>query len=69
MRNSADLADATARIAEELNSQYVLGYYSSHPADGQFHSIRVRAAGYRVRARHGYVGRRLPVPQAGPSLD
>jgi Ca-activated chloride channel family protein len=55
VRSSADLADATARIAEELNSQYVLGYSSSHPADGRFHSIRVRAAGYRVGARHGYV--------------
>ena len=28
VRNAGDLADATARIAEELNSQYVLGYYS-----------------------------------------
>jgi VWFA-related protein len=55
VQGSADLADATARIAEELNSQYVLGYSSTHPADGRFHSIRVRAAGYRVRARSGYV--------------
>jgi Ca-activated chloride channel family protein len=53
--SSADLADATARIAEELNSQYVLGYSSSHPADGKYHSIRVRAPGYKVRARNGYV--------------
>jgi VWFA-related protein len=44
VRSSSDLAEATARIAEELNSQYVLGYTSSHGADGQFHSIRVRAA-------------------------
>jgi Ca-activated chloride channel family protein len=57
VHTSADLADATARIAEELNSQYVLGYNSPHGADGQFHSIRVRATGaeYRVRARRGYV--------------
>ena len=55
VHNTADLSDATARIAEELNSQYVLGYYSSHPVDGRFHSIRVRATGYRVNARHGYV--------------
>jgi Ca-activated chloride channel family protein len=57
VQTSADLADATARIAEELNSQYVLGYNSPHGADGQFHSIRVRAtsAAYRVRARRGYV--------------
>jgi Ca-activated chloride channel homolog len=55
VQNSEDLAEATARIAEELNSQYVLGYYSTHPVDGRFHSIRVRATGYRVNARHGYV--------------
>jgi len=57
VRNSAELNDATARIAEELNSQYVLGYTSPRGADGQYHTIRVRVAGsdYRVRARNGYV--------------
>jgi Ca-activated chloride channel family protein len=57
VQRSADLDEATARIAEELNSQYVLGYSSPHGADGKFHSIRVRVAGadYRVRARNGYV--------------
>ena len=57
VRTADELADATARIAEELNSQYVLGYTSSHPSDGRFHSIRVRVRGsdYRVRARNGYV--------------
>ena len=37
-----DSRPATVSIAEELNSQYVLGYASPHPADGKFHSIRVR---------------------------
>jgi VWFA-related protein len=47
---------AVTRIAEELNSQYLLGYVSPHHGDGQYHSIRVRVAGeYRVRARSGYV--------------
>ena len=57
VQSSADLADATARIAEELNSQYLLGYTSSHGADGKYHSIRVRVPGtdYKVRARNGYV--------------
>ena len=57
VQSSEDLADATSRIAEELNSQYVLGYTSSHGADGQYHSIRVRVRGtdYKVRARNGYV--------------
>ena len=57
VQNSAQLEEAAARIAEELNSQYVLGYTPPRGADGQFHSLRVRIAGadYRVRARNGYV--------------
>jgi len=57
VQSSSQLVEATARIAEELNSQYVLGYTSPRGADGQYHSIRVRVAGadYRVRARNGYV--------------
>jgi VWFA-related protein len=62
VRDSADLAAATARIADELNSQYVLAYTSPHPGDGKYHSIRVRVTlpGYRVRARNGYVSERKP---------
>lgn len=53
------LEEATKRIAEELNSQYVLGYASRRANDGKYHSIRVsvKAPGHRVRARNGYVGR------------
>jgi VWFA-related protein len=65
VRSTEDLAPATASIAQELNSQYVLGYSSSHPGDGKYHSIRVRATNpaYKVRARNGYVARqRIPNP-------
>ena len=57
VRVPADIPVAAASIADELNHQYVLGYSSPHPGDGQYHSIRVRAtnATYRVRARTGYV--------------
>ena len=57
VQNSTDLVAATARIALELNHQYVLGYTSPRGSDGQYHSIRVRMRGaeYRVRARNGYV--------------
>ncbi len=57
VQTSDELRDATARIADELNSQYMIGYVSPHAADGQFHSIRVRVTGTddRVRARNGYV--------------
>lgn len=53
----SDLDVATAHIAEELNSQYVLGYTSSHVPDGQYHTIRaqIRGTDYRVRTRRGYV--------------
>jgi hypothetical protein len=35
----------------------VLGYMPAHPADGKYHSIRVRvrSGSYIVRARRGYV--------------
>jgi Ca-activated chloride channel family protein len=62
VQSSGDLVDATARIADELNKQYLLGYTSSHGADGKYHSVRVRVQGtdYRVRARNGYVATPLP---------
>ncbi len=57
VHSGAELVDATARIAEEINHQYVLGYTSPRAADGKYHSIRVRVRGseYKVRARNGYV--------------
>jgi len=57
VNDSSELDGATARVADELNSQYVLGYNAPHRPDGEYHSIRVRVknAGYRVRARRGYI--------------
>ena len=58
IKTSADLVDATARIATELNHQYVLGYVvPAHGADDAYHAIRLRARNpaLRVRARKGYV--------------
>jgi VWFA-related protein len=57
VHGTEDMLPAISRIAEELNSQYLLGYTSPRGADGAFHSIRVRVPGkeYRVRARNGYV--------------
>jgi VWFA-related protein len=65
VQSSEDLKDATARIAEELNKQYMIGYVSPHASDGQFHSIRVRITGTddRVRARNGYVAAPLGRPR------
>ncbi len=57
VHDSPELGPATARIAEEFNHQYTLGYVPQSPADGSYRSIRVRVAGgeYRVRTRRGYV--------------
>ena len=57
VHDTTDLTDATARIADELNKQYLLGYTSSRAPDGRYHSIRVHAVdpSYRVRSRNGYV--------------
>ena len=49
--------EAFAAIAEELRTQYFLGYTPSKLAlDGSFRNIRVRVPGkdYTVRARPGY---------------
>ena len=57
VRNSAEVSGALAEIANELNSQYLIGYIPNRAPDGQYHSIRVRvrSTDYRVRARNGYV--------------
>ena len=51
-----DLDPATAGIAGELSQQYFLGYNSTLPKDGRWHSIElrvVRNGGYTIRARKG----------------
>jgi len=57
VHETAGIVAATARIAEELNSQYVMGYHSPRPPDGKYRSIRVRVTNpeHRVRARRGYI--------------
>jgi len=56
VKSAADLGPATARIADELNKQYTIGFSSSTPPDGRWRSLRVRVRGgeYFVRARRGY---------------
>jgi Ca-activated chloride channel homolog len=56
VRDPRDLNPATASIADELSKQYSLGYASTLPKDGKWHSIRVDVGNhaYRVRARRGY---------------
>jgi VWFA-related protein len=58
VQSSEAVITALSEIADELNSQYLIGYTSPKANDGKFHSIRVRvrATDHRVRARNGYVG-------------
>ena len=60
LRRETDLGPATQRIAEELNSQYTIGYTPSRALDGAWRTIRVRIKGqpYYVRARQGYMADR-----------
>jgi VWFA-related protein len=57
VHDSSEVSMALEQIADELNSQYLIGYSSPRGGDGKYHSIRVRVKGgdYRVRARSGYV--------------
>lgn len=59
--NAASLQDARAafnEVANEIGTQYSLGYYSTNKArDGRFRAIRVEVRGVKdaqVRARQGY---------------
>jgi Ca-activated chloride channel family protein len=65
VRSASDLGPATARIADELNKQYTLGYASSRPPDGTWRAIRVRIRNgqYLARARRGYYA----VPPTAPA--
>ncbi len=62
--DTAQLADAFKRIAEELRRQYTLGYYSknSDAADGDRRQIRVRVnqPNVAVKARDSYVKSSAP---------
>jgi hypothetical protein len=53
-----DLDPATASVADELSRQYFLGYSSSVPKDGRWHTIDVeltRPGSRTVRARRGFI--------------
>jgi VWFA-related protein len=61
--NSNDLKTQIRRIADDLTSYYLLGYYSTNSKlDGRFRTIKVRSkrAGVEVRSRRGY---NAPTPE------
>ncbi len=52
-----DISGALRKVADDLSSYYLLGYYSTGKIDGKFHSIsvKVKRSGVDVRARRGYL--------------
>ena len=55
--NSNDLDAGLRRIADDLSSYYLLGYYSTNSKlDGRFRriAVRVKRPGVEIRARQGY---------------
>ena len=56
IRAGQDLGDAFARVADELHSQYLLGF-APPKRDGKVHEVDVRVStkGLKPRARKSYV--------------
>ena len=54
--SGADIASATAQLADELRHMYLVSYATTRAKDGRRHSIRVdvRGRGLKVRARRGF---------------
>jgi len=59
LKRAVDLGSAFTRIAQELHSQYVLGF-SPETMDGKIHKldVRVKKPGMTARARKSYVASR-----------
>jgi len=59
LKRTADLGETFTRVAEELHSQYVLGF-SPETFDGKVHKldVRVKKTGMVARARKTYVATR-----------
>jgi Ca-activated chloride channel family protein len=56
LERTADLAPTFTRVAQELHSQYVLGF-SPAALDGKMHrvAVRIKKPGMSVRARRSYI--------------
>ena len=82
--NSSDLKTGIKKIADDLTSYYLMGYYSTNTKlDGTFRTIRVKSKrpGIEVRARSGYraataeemararAAADTPVPEARAALN
>jgi VWFA-related protein len=57
IRNENDFGKAFTEIDRDTSSYYVIGFRTSRPLDGKFHTIdvKIRRPGVTVRARKGYL--------------
>ena len=64
---TSNMVAGMRRIADDLSSYYLLGYYSTGKLDGKFHSItvKVKRPGVEVRARRGFIAAPATAPPAG----
>ena len=65
--NTNDIDAGFRRIADDLSSYYLAGYYTTQKLDGKFHrlTVRVKRPGVQVRARRGYLAF-TPTPVTAP---
>jgi VWFA-related protein len=59
LKNTSDLAPTFTRVAQELHSQYVLGF-TPMQLDGRVHklTVRMKQPGMTARARRSYLAAR-----------
>ena len=66
LKNTSDLAPTFTRVAQELHSQYVLGF-TPMQLDGRVHklTVRMKQPGMTARARRSYLAARADEPSPG----
>jgi len=66
LKNTSDLAPTFTRVAQELHSQYVLGF-TPMQLDGRVHklTVRMKQPGMAARARRSYLAAHADEPSTG----
>ena len=65
LKKTDDLGSTFSRVAQELHSQYVLGFEARQP-DGKVHklSVKMKQTGMSARARRSYVAATAQSPSS-----
>jgi len=57
VKNVHEVPDVVSRLLQDMHGQYLLGFESTFPPDGEWHKIRIRLPGYpdyQVSHKSGY---------------